>query len=108
MDAVVPNGVRSFTVDIASDNADFMGALDVVGGAHVDLVNPSELAMGIFDIVPFPHGAELAGMTVVPFDLSAAQSPILAFKGNHTFKMNVQDKEGCKKEVIVVMHVPTY
>ncbi|MBO7344052.1 MAG: DUF4493 domain-containing protein [Alistipes sp.] len=108
MDAVVPNGVRTFTVDISSDNADFMGALDVVGGAHVDLVNPSDLAMGIFDIVPFPHGAELAGMTVVPFDLSAAQTSILAFKGTHTFKMNVQDKKGCKKEVIVVMHVPTY
>lgn len=108
MNAEVPNGVRTFSVDISSDNADFMGALDVVGGSHVDLVNPSALAMGIFDIVPFPHGAKLAGMTVVPFDLSAAQTPILAFPGKHTFKMNVQDKKGCKKEVTVVMQVPDY
>lgn len=108
MNANVPNGVRKFTVTISSDSSRFMDALDVVGGPVVDLVNPSDLAMGIFDIVPFPHGSELIGMTTVPFDLSAAQTPILAFSGNHTFVMSVVDQKGCTKDVTIVMTVPDY
>lgn len=108
MTANVPNGVRKFSVTISSDSEDFMDALDVVGGPVVDLVNPSELAMGIFDIVPFPHGNELLGMKVVPFDLSAAQTPILRFPGTHTFKMTVIDQKGCTKDVIIAMVVPDY
>lgn len=108
MDANVPNGVRKFTVTISSDSPNFMAALDVVGGPVVDLVNPSELAMGIFDIVPFPHGSELVGMTTVPFDLSAAHTPLLGFPGNHTFVMSVVDQKGCTKDVSIVMSVPNY
>ena len=108
MNAEVPNGVRTFTVDITSDSDTFMGALDVVGGPHVDLVHPSELAMGIFDIVPFPHGEEMIGMTLVPFDLSEAQTPILGFPGTHTFTMSVQDQSGCKNTITIIMNVPDY
>ena len=108
MTANVPNGVRKFKVTISSDNDDFMDALDVVGGPIVDLVNPSALANGIFDIVPFPHGSELLGMTTVPFDLSAAQKPILRFIGTHTFVMTVVDNKGCTKDVTIKMIVPDY
>lgn len=108
MQANVPNGVRKFIVTISSDNAAFVGALDLVGGPVVDLVNPSEAAMGIFDIVPFPHGSELIGMTQVDFDLSKAQQPILGFPGNHTFVMSVVDQKGCSKDVTIVMNVPDY
>lgn len=108
MNAEVPNGVRTFTVEISSDSEDFMGALDVVGGPVVDLVYPSNLAMGIFEIVPFPHGEEMVGMTVVPFDLSTAQSSLLNFPGTHTFTMNVQDQIGCKNTVTIIMEVPDY
>lgn len=108
MNANVPNGVRKFTVTISSDSDTFMGALDVVGGPIVDLVNPSEEAQGIFGIVPFPHGEELLGMTVVPFDLSAAQTPILGFPGTHTFTMTVVDQKGCTKDVTISMYVPDY
>lgn len=108
MDANVPNGVRKFTVTISSDSQDFMDALDVVGGPVVDLVNPSDKAQGIFTIVPFPHGSALIGMTTVPFDLSAAQKPILGFPGNHTFVMSVVDQKGCTKDVTIVMNVPDY
>ena len=85
-----------------------MGALDVVGGPIVDLVNPSEAAMGIFDIVPFPHGSGLIGKTIVEFNLSKAQQPILGFPGEHTFVMKVVDQKGCEKEVTIVMVVPDY
>lgn len=108
MQANVPNGVRKFIVTISSDNSAFDGALDLVGGPVVDLVNPSEAAMGIFDIVPFPHGEELIGMTEVNFDLSKAQQPILGFPGNHTFVMSVVDQKGCSKDVTIVMNVPDY
>lgn len=105
LQALVPNGVLRFTVDIASTNADFINSVNTVGGTNLDLVNPSEEAMGIFDIVPFPHGAELAGQTVVDFDLSGAQTAILGFPGSHTFKMNVVDKKGCKNSIDVVLVV---
>ena len=108
MQANVPNGVRKFGVTISSDSNVFMGALDLVGGPIVDLVNPSDAAMGIFDIVPFPHGSELIGQTTVSFDLSKAQQAILGFPGTHTFVMNVTDQKGCKKDVTIVMYVPNY
>ena len=60
------------------------------------------------DIVPFPHGSELIGMTQVNFDLSKAQQPILGFPGNHTFVMSVVDQKGCSKDVTIVMNVPDY
>lgn len=108
MQAIVPNGVRKFGVTISSTSTTFMNALNVVGGPVVDLVYPSELAMGIFDIVPFPHGEELLGQTSVDFDLSNAQIPILGFPGTHTFMMTVVDQKGCTKNVTIVMVVPDY
>jgi hypothetical protein len=105
MTAKIPNGARKFTVDIASDNADFIGSVNSVGGTTLDLINPSDAALGIFDIVPFPHGSELAGKTEIDFDLSGAQTPLLAFKGTHTFTMNVVDQKGCKKSIEISLKV---
>lgn len=102
----VPGGLKKFTVDIASDNAGFNNALAVVD-AHdgIDLLNPTEKEYGIFSVVPFPHGADLKGDTVIPFDLSNAQGAIIGFAGRHTFHMTIMDNEGCKKVIKVVMVV---
>lgn len=105
MTAKIPNGVRKFTVDIASTNADFINSVNSVGGTTLDLINPSEAAMGVFDIVPFPHGAELSGKTEIEFDLSDAQAPLLAFKGTHTFTMNVIENKGCRKSIPISLEV---
>ena len=105
LQAVVPNGVLRFTVDIASTNEDFINSVNTVGGTNLDLINPSEEAMGVFDIVPFPHGAELAGQTLVDFDLSGAQTAILGFPGSHTFRMNVVDTKGCRNSIDVIFIV---
>ena len=105
MTAKIPNGVRKFTVDIASTNADFINSVNSVGGTTLDLINPSEAAMGVFDIVPFPHGTELSGKTEIEFDLSDAQAPLLAFKGTHTFTMNVIDNKGCRKSIPISLEV---
>lgn len=101
MQAIIPNGSRKFTVDIASTNEDFIGSVNSVGGTTLDLINPSEAAVGVFDIVPFPHGASLLNETQIDFNLADAQTPLLAFKGTHSFTMNVTDNLGCKKSITI-------
>ena len=105
MTAKIPNGARKFTVDIASTNEDFINSVNTVGGTTLDLINPSSAAMGVFEIVPFPHGSELSGKTEINFDLSGAQTPLLAFKGTHTFTMNVVDNKGCRKSIPIILEV---
>jgi hypothetical protein len=108
MKATVPYGVRKFVVDVESTNADFPGALAAVnnGETTLDLVNPSEGAIQIFQtIVPFPYGDDVDGKTEIAFDLSPAQTPILGFVGTHTFIMKVTDNQGHKKEIPVAMTV---
>lgn len=105
MKALVPNGARKFTVDISSTNDDFIGSVNSVGGTALDLINPSEAALGIFDIVPFPHGSELLNKTEIDFNLAEAQTPLLAFKGSHTFTMNVTDNKGCKNSIAITLVV---
>lgn len=105
MQAIIPNGARKFTVDIASTNADFIASVNSVGGTTLDLINPSEAALGVFGIVPFPHGQELMNATLIDFDLTEAQTPLLAFPGTHTFTMNVTDGKGCRKSIAISLVV---
>lgn len=103
--ATVPGGVKKFVVQIESTSDAFKNALVAAGGSELDLINPSEEAAIVFEVVPFPHGEDLAGKTEVFFDLSAAQAPISAFAGEHTFHMNVTDNDGCKNVISVKMIV---
>jgi hypothetical protein len=104
--ATVPGGVLKFTVDIESTSSAFTTAVNAATDkGHLDLISPSAANAIIFDVVPFPHGSELLGETVIPFDLSAAQEPISKYPGTHTFKMTVVDNNFCKKEIIVKMVV---
>ncbi len=101
----VPDGVKKFTVDIDSDNESFLSAVDAADARNLDLINPTSDNEIIFSVVPFPHGAELAGQTSIAFDLSAAQDAIINYRGTHTFKMNVTDTKGCRKSIPVKMIV---
>lgn len=103
--AVIPGGVRKFTVDITTDNSAFEAAVAAADALHLNLISPSEANAVIFTVVPFPHGSELLGMTEVDFDLSAAQEPIFNYKGNHTFTMTVTDNAGCTNTFKVKMVV---
>ena len=105
MVAKVPGGVKKFFVDIASTSESFISAVDVAGGTRLDLVNPSEASTIVFQIVPFTHGSELLGQTLINFDLSGAQEAILEFKGEHTFTMDITDSNGCNKKQSVTMIV---
>ena len=108
MKAIVPDGVRKFTVDLQSSNANFPGAVAMVnnGDTTLDLVNPSSGAIEVFEtIVPFPYGDAVNGQTEILFNLSTAQEPILGFKGKHTFVMKVTDNKGHQKDIPVSLVV---
>ena len=103
--ATVPGGVKKFTVDIASDSEAFLGAVDLAQARHLDLINPKPENAAIFQVVPFPHGDELLGLTDIEFNLSSAQEAILLFPGKHVFTMTIIDHEGCKNQIPVTMVV---
>ena len=103
--AVVPNGVKKFTVSIDSDNNAFLKAVDAANARELDLISPSEENGIIFDVVPFPHGQELVGQTDISFNLDAAQDAITIYSGRHTFQMNIVDQTGCRNQIPVVMVV---
>ena len=100
-----PGGIKKLGVVISSTNSSFIGAVEAAGGPELDLVNPSDESEIIFQVVPFPHGADLLGATEVHLDLSAAQEPILGFTGSHTFVMKVTDNNNCRNEAAVTMIV---
>lgn len=102
---MAPGGIKKLGVVIESTNSAFIGAVEAAGGPELDLVNPSADSEIIFQVVPFPHGADLLGATEVHLDLSAAQAPILGFAGSHTFTMKVTDNNNCRNEVAVTMIV---
>lgn len=101
----VPDGVAAMVVKISSDNRSFIDAVALAGGTTLNLLNPAEEQDIVFQIVPFPHGASLKGQTELDFDLGAAQEPILAFPGKHTFTITITDGHGCSNSVPVVMRV---
>ena len=103
--ATVPGGVKKFTVDIESTSNTFTAAVAAAEATQLDLINPKAKHDLIFEVVPFPHGAELLNQEEIAFDLSNAQEPILNYKGSHTFTMTIVDNDGCRNTITVVMVV---
>lgn len=103
--ANVPAGVLKFTVDISSNSEAFLAAVDAADARKLDLINPLASQNKIFEVVPFPHGSDLLGDTVIDFDLSPAQNAITNFPGTHTFLMTVVDNDFCRKVITVKMVV---
>lgn len=103
--ATVPDGVKKFSVGITSTSTPFTLAVEAADATNLDLINPSETNAVIFQVVPFPHGAELVGQTDIAFDLSAAQEAIINYPGVHTFTMKIVDQNNCTKSIPVVMLV---
>ena len=103
-DAVIPDGLAELTVDIATDSDSFAGAVATANAMRIDLVNPVCDPL-IFDVVPFPHGNSILGMSEIEFDLSNAQKAIVAFPGTHVFTMTIVDANGKTKVNKVTMLV---
>ncbi len=106
--AIVPGGIKKFTVDISTDNPTFAAAVNEVNASHLDLVNPLAAHDVIYQLVPFPHGEEaLLGKEEVAFPLSGAQPAISAFPGIHAFDMTIMNASGSSNTIRVVMEVPS-
>ncbi len=103
--ATVPDGVKKFTVNIASSSTPFTLAVEAASATNLDLINPLPDNDIIFQVVPFPHGQDLVGQTDIAFDLSAAQEAIINYPGVHTFTMKITDQNNCSKAIPVTMVV---
>ena len=103
--AIVPNGVKKFNVAITSDSDAFLTAVDAAEARNLNLISPLEANAIIFEVVPFPHGEDLLGLTEIDFNLDAAQDAITIYPGHHTFTMSIVDNEGCKNNIPVTMVV---
>jgi len=101
----VPNGIKKFLVNISSTSEAFTTAVAAADATTLNLVNPSEASMIVFEIVPFPYGQALVGKTHLSLDLSASQEAIIMFPGEHTFSLDITDNSGCKKCIPVKMIV---
>lgn len=103
--AIVPNGVKKFSVSIDSDSNSFLTAVDAADARNINLISPSAANAIIFDVVPFPHGEDLLNMTEIDFNLDAAQDALTLYRGRHTFTMSIVDNKDCKNSVPVTMVV---
>ena len=102
---LAPKGIAALTVDIASDNADFNNDVLSMGISPIDLVNPTEAQISICNLFGLTYGENLAGMTETTFNLSGAVIPLMGFPGNHTFTLNITDKEGNTTATAIKMKV---
>lgn len=103
--AIVPNGVKKFNVAITSDSNAFLTAVDAAEARNLNLISPLEANAIIFEVVPFPHGEDLLGLTEIDFNLDAAQDAITLYPGHHTFTMSIVDNKGCRNDIPVTMVV---
>jgi hypothetical protein len=103
-----PNRIKTFYVDVSSDNPNMIAAFTTVnnGSTTLDLVNPSDQLKDIFDGgLHFPYGGQVYNKKTVPFDLGASQPFIASFTGTHVFTMRVTDQKDQTTTQAVTMHV---
>ena len=104
--AVVPNEVHEFYVDIISTNDTFntaVQAITVAGDNRIYLTKTSQEHRNVIDglkgfKIAFPYPEEVIGKDIVNFDLTNALTPLAGFPGKHTFAMYVTDATGCKHQ----------
>lgn len=110
MSIASPNGISSLTVDVGSDNAEFLSSLETVlqlDGTSFDLcaLTPEQPAYTILQGFGFPLGDRVKGQRAVRFDL-AGQMPLLyAFEGTHTFRFVVADANSLTAQATLTLVV---
>lgn len=103
-----PNRIKTFYVDVSSDNPNMISAFTAVndGSTTLDLVSPSEELKAIFDGgLKFPYGDQVYNRKTVPFDLGASQPFIASFTGTHVFTMRVTDQKDKTTSQAVTLYV---
>lgn len=93
VDINVPNGVETFFVEIISEtlNAEVLESVGLA--AEFDLAHPGDLEEVLTEL-GFPTGDDVIGKTYLPFDITMFMELLVAFEGQHQFKLTVTDAEG--------------
>ena len=92
-DIAAEKGIKAFSVDMASDNTDFINDVLSLGVSPLDLINPNEAQEQICQMFGFVYGSSLLNATSVVFDLTAATLPLCGFPGTHTFTLTITDND---------------
>ena len=89
-----PAGIQNLKVAISSDNEEFNGIGEGLGEfdlAHSDSMN--EDAQAMLPILGLPIDDAVLNQTNLDFNISKFTSMLAGFKGTHTFKITVTDKQ---------------
>ena len=103
--AIVPNKVAAFTVEIISDALE-EAVMAVCGTTKLDLVDNTTAVEKVAGIIPFPYGDTVRDKEVVEFDLTGALGALKGIPGtDNNFSMTVIDKQGYSKTIDLVLHI---
>ena len=95
-----PKGIKNFVVEITSDAAGFMAAINDLGLANFDLCNPGSVEESLASL-QLPYGDQVKDQTSMVFDITTFMPMLTAFEGNHNFKITVTDNAGASTEVTI-------
>lgn len=90
-DIKATEGIKAFSVDIASTNASFVADVLSTGVSPLNLIDPTDDQVGICQMFSLPYGSDVAGKTSLSFDLTGATTPLCGFVGTHTFTLTITD-----------------
>ncbi len=90
VDINVPNGVKTFIVDIISEQLSPEVLTEVGLAASFDLANPGDLNEALIEL-GFPTGENVIGKQYLPFDISQFMPLLAVFPGTHQFRLTVTD-----------------
>ena len=94
------SGIKNFVVEISSDAAGFMAAINDLGLANFDLCNPGSVEASLASL-QLPYGNQVKDQTSMVFDITSFMPMLNAFEGNHNFKITVTDNAGASTEVTI-------
>lgn len=111
--AIVPESVLDFYVDITSTNTDFNTAvkgISVKNDGRIYLTKTdkvhSDVVTGLNGLgIPFPLANDVINKSEISFPLTSAIEPLTGFKGTHYFIMNVIDKGSHRNTIVLTLIV---